>query len=128
MPLSAKPPKNSIPIGEGKWIEFIDLTGRYETAIEIDLLIKDLEPLWSALETQCVAGCCGFDAFDFYPENIAGAKERIDASAMCQSLLSLQAALKKLDGGVVLSRRLNNYADVAVFNALIVHLQSNLCA
>lgn len=125
---NAKPPKDSIPIGEGKWIEFIDLTGRYESAIEIDPLLKDLEPLWSALETQCVAGCCGLDAFDFYPENIANAKQVIDTSAVCQNLSSLQSALKELDGGVVLSRRLNDYADVAVFNALILHLQSNLCA
>nr|WP_315491663.1 DUF6331 family protein [uncultured Rhodoferax sp.] len=128
MPLSAKPPKNSIPIGEGKWIEFIDLTGRYEGAIEIDLLLNDLEPLWSALETQCVAGCCGLDAFDFYPENIASAKEGLVASTVCQNLSSLQAALKELDGDVVLSRRLNNYADIAVFHALLVHLQRNLCA
>jgi len=41
--------------------------------VDIDPELKALEPMWRALETSCVAGCCGLDAFDFSPENIASA-------------------------------------------------------
>jgi methylaspartate ammonia-lyase len=128
MTLSGKPPKNAILIGEGKWIEFIDLTGRYDVAIDIDPLLADLEPLWSALETQCVAACCGLDAFDFYPDNIASAMDNIEISSTCQKLMKLRSSLDNLGSSVVVSRRLNNYADIAVFNALVSHVQSHLCA
>lgn len=125
--MNTKPPRYSIPIGPNRWIEFVDLTGRYAQALDIDSLIQDLEPLWCALETHCVAGCCGLDAFDFYPENIANAGSNIELESTCVELARLRSALKGSGAEVVVSRRLNSYVDIAVFDALIAHLESNLC-
>jgi hypothetical protein len=125
MSRSSTVPKNAILLGAGKWIEHIDLTGRYGAAVNVDLLLKGLEPVWSALETECVAGCCGFDAFDFSAENIAIATAKLNSAVVCAQLSKLRLELGSLGADVVVSQRLNNYADQRVFDALIAHLQSN---
>ncbi|CAG0950241.1 hypothetical protein ANRL4_00028 [Anaerolineae bacterium] len=122
------PPKNAILIGEGQWIEHIDLTGRYESAVNIDLLLRDLAPLWSMLETECVADCCGIDAFDFTPENIANAAIKLNSADVCAKIEGLQVRLAELGAGVFVSKRLNNYSDRAVFETLLRHLHSHFSA
>lgn len=123
-----KPPKNAILLGEGKWIEHVDLTGRYESAVNIDLLVHGLESMWAALETECVAECCGLDAFDFSPESIKEAASKLDLRDTCVKLDSLQAQLSLLGADVLVSKRLNNYCDRIEFNALLDHLRSRFAA
>lgn len=123
-----RPPKNAIVLGEGRWIEFIDLDGRYDSAVDIDHLLSETEPLWRSLETFCVADCCGFDAFDFTLEAIQSASRFLDPLEQCCRINRLQAAVSGLGAGIVVSRRLNNYADIRVFNALLDHLREGFQA
>ena len=125
---STKPPKNAILLGAGKWIEHVDLNGRYEAAVNIDPLLTGLEPVWTALETECVAGCCGLDAFDFSAERIAAARTKLNAAEVSAELEKLRSMLGDVGADVVVSQRLNNYADRSVFDALLAHLQSNFSA
>ncbi len=57
-----------IQIADDAWIEYIDIEGRYDQATDIDALLDGLWPLICRLETHCVAGCCGMDAYDFTRE------------------------------------------------------------
>jgi len=122
------PPKNAILLGAGQWIEHIDLTGRYESAVNVDLLLMDLESMWSALETECVADCCGIDAFDFSAENIANAASKLNNAEVCIKIERLRTQLGALGADVFVSKRLNNYCDRAVFEALLNHLQNHFSA
>lgn len=127
MSRALQPPKDAILLGGGKWIEHVDLTGRYDSAVDIDPWIKDLEPMWSALETECVADCCGIDAFDFCPENLATVEQKLERTVVCHRLKGLRSQLEALPGDVFVSRRLNNYSARSVFFALLDHLQDNFC-
>ena len=122
--MSARLRKNDIPISASHWIEFIDLEGRYEEALEIDALLVELSALWPGLEQHCVAGCCGFDAFDFYPETIISATATMDLASLRRSLSHAILKIEALETTVVMSTRLNNLADKKTFLALLTHIQS----
>lgn len=114
---------DAISLGESRWLDLVDLTGRYAAAINIDTLLAESEPMWLALQTQCTPGCCGLHAFDFWPSGIAAAAEVLDRRQVCSALDSLRRALRGLETDVVVSERLNHYMDRGVFEALIDHLQ-----
>ena len=86
----------------------------------------ELLPLWQALEQHCIADCCGFDAFDFYPETILAAAAEMDSASLRQSLDKSIQAIESLDTTVVASLRLNNLADKRTFIALLSHVKSCL--
>ncbi|MBB6053657.1 DUF6331 family protein [Armatimonas rosea] len=119
--------RKAISIGTEQWINVIDLTGHYDRAIEIDPLLVQLEPMWAALETHCVAECCGLDAFDFTPEAVAHAGARLDAAVVCANLGELRSSIAALGTDVLVSTRLNSYVDYTAFDRLISHLQTCFC-
>ena len=115
---------NDINIGQDKWIRFVDISNRpYELSISIDHLISPMESFWSALETNCVAGCCGIDAFSLWPEDIQGVSSSQDAQAISLGLESLGEFVEKSIADTFVSSRLNNLFDRRVLLALIQHLQ-----
>ena len=114
--------KNDIRVGENEWIAFIDLSGRYQSAINIDHIIHKTSGLWNSLETECVAGCCGIDAFSFYPEDIISAISDTNNPQLATLIQETINEIERLPTTVVVSNRLNNYADKAVFIALLNHL------
>lgn len=73
-----KPNRNDISIGKDKWITFIDLVDGQRDAIELDEILKPVEPFLNMLETECVAACCGVDAYSLWPDDIATAAKRLD--------------------------------------------------
>lgn len=126
--MSTRPHKNAIWIGEDRWIEFIDLEGRYGDAGHVDEPLSSLDAFWAALETLCVAECCGFDAFDFSPEGVAEAARGLPHLRLRDQLDKAIGAVEALDTTVVVSRRLNNLADRRTFLALLSHLKASLPA
>jgi hypothetical protein len=82
---------NGIRIGDDKWILWVD----YDPTKEMsgDLLLAPLRDLWNQLETNCVADCCGLDAFDFTPENIQRASAKLADPALSQKLATLRQQL-----------------------------------
>lgn len=122
--MNARRHKNDIPIGESRWIEFIDLDGRYEEAIEIDPFLLELSAMWQNLEQHCVADCCGFDAFDFNPETIVLASAGMDLPNLHRSLNDTILKIEALETTVIVSTRLNSLADKKTFLAILMHIQS----
>jgi len=118
--------RGDIQIGDDSWIEFADLTGRLERAVDIDPIILSVAELWDALETVCVVDCCGLDAFNFLPEAIEQAKQLIDAETVNARLQEIENKIFCLETDVVLSNRLNNYCDKRVFLHLLQHIQCHL--
>lgn len=118
--------KNDISIGENQWIPFVDISSRFDSAVDIDPLILRVDDLWSALETKCVAGCCGIDAFALWPEDIEKAKTSLNLKNLLPELNSIRAEIIAIPEDVVSSNRLNNWFDKSVFLALLEHLIHNL--
>lgn len=114
--------QNTIDLGDEKFISLTDISGLYDKAMPVDELIAELEPLWSLLETHCVAGCCGLDAFDFSAENLAQARRKLNGADAAKQLQALQIALTKRPSLAVMSKRMNQYLDRPAFDRLIEHL------
>lgn len=118
----------SIDLGNGQSIPIQPLSTRPEQTLDMDALAPELAPLWDALETICVTGCCGIDALDLSPEQLAAARPKLDTAAICSGLLQIQARLNCPDLPVAVSQRLNQYLDRNAARQLIVHLLHHLGA
>ena len=117
-----------IQIGDDAWIEFIDLDGRYDQAVDIDGLLGDLWPLICRLETHCVAGCCGMDAFDFTREGIAAALVELDGAQLHAACAQARSAVAAAANDIFMSNTMNHMADKRVFLQLIEHIERCLGA
>ena len=117
-----------IRIGDDAWIEFIDLDGRYDRAVDIDGLLGELWPLICRLETHCVAGCCGIDAYDFTREGVATALLELDCAHLHAACAAAKAAVTAAASEVLKSAAMNHFADKRVFLQLLEHLDECITA
>ena len=117
-----------IQIGDDAWIEFIDLEGRYDQAIDIDALLDGLWPLICRLETHCVAGCCGMDAYDFTCDGVATALLELDRAQLHAACATAKAAVTAAASDVLTSATMNHFADKRVFLQLLAHLDDCITA
>lgn len=58
--------------GAGAWVTTSPFIPRPEEVLDVDAILGEVGSLWRALETRCVAGCCGLDAFDFSADAVRG--------------------------------------------------------
>ncbi|MFJ5485932.1 DUF6331 family protein [Pectobacterium actinidiae] len=118
--------ENFISIGDNNRIVLPDLTGRYQQAVNIDYLLEGLLPLWAVIETECVAACCGFDAFDFSADTIYDAARKLEPAEFSHSLHEAIEQITLLDVTVISSTYLNNLADKQAFITLLKHIRTSL--
>ncbi|MBZ5796103.1 DUF6331 family protein [Burkholderia contaminans] len=129
--MNGKPHKDDICIGPDRWIEFGDLSGGQAQAVAIDPCLAEVMPLIDALETDCVAACCGIDAFGFWPDEIAvavGARDRDALARLADDLLSAQRSIDALPSDLVVSARMNQYFRKAVVLELLAHIRTTIDA
>ena len=117
-----------IRIGDDAWIEFIDLDGRYDQAVDIDGLLGELRPLICRLETHCVAGCCGMDAYDFTRTGIATALLELDRAQLHAACSAAKVAVTAAASDVLTSATMNHFADKRVFLQWLDHLDACIVA
>ena len=120
--MSERDRQYAIQIGDDAWIDFIDLDGRYDQAIDIDALLGELWPLICRLETHCVAGCCGMDAFDFTQAGIAAALLELDRAQLHAACAQARSAVAAAASDVFMSNTMNHMADKRVFLQLLEHI------
>jgi hypothetical protein len=118
--------RGDIPIGPDHWLEQPDLSGRYNSATNIDQVISGLEPLWETLETECVAECCGLTAFNFSPLGLAEAKKVLTPSTIIPALENAIAEIERLGVTTILCSRLNAISDTGVFLEFLHYLKQQL--
>ncbi|WP_426088403.1 DUF6331 family protein [Janthinobacterium sp. PSPC1-1] len=117
-----------IQIGDDAWIEYIDIAGRYDQATDIDALLDGLWPLICRLETHCVAGCCGMDAYDFTREGVATALLELDRAQLHAACATAKKAVTAAASDVLTSATMNHFADKRVFLQLLDHLDECIVA
>jgi Family of unknown function (DUF6331) len=120
-----KPNPNDISIGKDEWITFIDIVGRQEIAISFDHLLTPLDSFWSSLETECVAECCGIDAFSLWPEDIRRVTAHSDRKQLAESLARLRHFVEGSASNAFVSQKLNNYFDRQVLLRIIDHIHEH---
>jgi hypothetical protein len=123
----SKPNRNDISIGKDKWITFVELDGRQCSAIELDEILKPLEPFLDLLETECVAACCGIDAYALWPEDIAGAANQSEIPDLSQMIAAARQRIVESDAESFLSHRMNNYFDRQTLLQLVDHIADCVC-
>ncbi|MGK5011101.1 DUF6331 family protein [Janthinobacterium sp. MDB2-8] len=117
-----------IQIADDAWIEFVDIAGRYDQAIDIDALLGGLWPLIYRLETHCVAGCCGMDAYDFTRTGIATALLELDRAQLHAACSAAKVAVTAAASDVLTSATMNHFADKRVFLQWLDHLDACIVA
>ncbi|HDR9797534.1 TPA: hypothetical protein QDC59_001088 [Burkholderia cenocepacia] len=123
--------KNDIGIGQDRWIECGDLPADLRDAIDVDPHLAAVMPLIDALETNCVAGCCGIDAFGLWSDEIAVARDTWDSDALTRlvdDLLSIRHAIEALPSDIVVSKRINQYFRKTAMLELLAHLRTAIDA
>jgi hypothetical protein len=114
--------ENDISIGENAWIKWVDFEPGDNEILEIDELLKPTFDFWSALETECVAGCCGIGAFSFWKEGIVRAAADFGNIKLQSHLSDIKEQLIKSGKTTVSSTRLNNLFHKEVFIELLDHI------
>jgi hypothetical protein len=115
-----------ISIGQDRWIKWVELGPNDADLYNIDHLLEPLEQLWQNLETECVAACCGINAFALWPEDIENASKHLDTINLKDHLLQLKKDLTQVDKNIIVSKRLNNLFDKQVFIQLLDHISTYL--
>ena len=115
-----------ISIGQDKWIKWVGFDPKDESLFIVDPLLEPTEQLWKNLETECVAACCGIDAFALWSEDIKNASEHLDRKELKAQLSRLKDEVVQADKNIVVSKRLNNLFDKSVFIQLIDHISNCL--
>jgi hypothetical protein len=115
-----------ISIGPDKWINWVELDPLDKNLFEIDDYLEPVREFWLRLETDCMAECCGIDAFVLWPENIRFAAANLDVDYLKACFERLREEIIQSDCKIVNSKRLNNLFDKKVFLQLIDHIRSCL--
>ena len=116
-----------ISIGKNRWIKWVNIDPlNNNELIEIDDILKPTYDFWDGLETQCVAGCCGLDAFSFWEDDIKNSINYIDKTQLISDFKNVKAELIKTNKTVVSSDRLNNSMQKKVFISLIDHILTTI--
>lgn len=118
----SKPNRNDISIGKDRWITFVELDGQQTSAVELDEILKPIEPFLDSLETECVAACCGIDAYALWPEDIAGATKQSDIPNLSQAIDTVQKRITDTVGDSYVSHRMNNFFHRQTLVQLIDHI------
>lgn len=103
-----------------------DLTGRHQQAVNVDDLLEAVFPLLQLIETECVAACCGFDAFDFSADTICAAARQLEPTEFNHALHDAIAKIASLETTVISSDYMNNLADKEAFITLLQHIHTSL--
>lgn len=113
---------HDIHIGETQRIHWVEFDTASNDVIDVDYIIARHADFWTFLEINCVAGCCGLDAFRFYPGDIADASIHIDKEVLKNDLVKLKFDLVQSDRELIISSTLNNLIHKAVFIELLDHI------
>jgi len=122
----AKPHKNDISIGQDRWITFVDVDVNGSAPTKIDHLIEPMEEFWRALETECLAECCGIDAFNLWPEAIRRAAGEVTDPELPNKIGALRAFVAGSVEESFVSSRLNNLFRRGVLLELLDHIVDNV--
>lgn len=117
-----RPNSNDISIGKDEWLVFHDITHLSTDPVELDDALSPIRPFLDALETECVAECCGVDAYGFWQADIEQAVAQFNCEELLQSLKSVRQYAAETNSDLLVSHRMNNLFHRKTFLELIDHI------
>ncbi len=116
-----------ISIGQDKWIEWIEFDSSNANPFDIDKMLEPITGFLKLLEIECVAECCGIDAFSFWSEDIQVAhKKYFEKDELLIELENIRDQIADLSSDVLISTLLNQMINKEVFLELIKHIIEEL--
>lgn len=117
-----------ISIGEEKWIKWIEFDAESSTPKNIDTLLEPTKVFWKYLEIECVAECCGIDAFSFSNEDIQNASDKTGLPNLEILINQTINEVESFDDEVIVSSLLNQLLNRKVFLEQLEHIKMNIKA
>ena len=117
----SQPLSKDISIGKDAAIDWIEVKDP-DNAFEIDELLQPTLPFWKSMETVCESECCGICAFNFHDDGVEKAVTVSEDDAVVDSLIKLRQQIDEVDKQTLVSMKLNQFFDKAVFLQLMDHL------
>lgn len=118
--------RNDIRIAEDQWIRHVDISGRQARAVDIDPLVKPLQPFWDLLVVYCQFDCCGFDALCFFPEHLRVSSEELADPSLPEKIGKLHSFVLNSWSDVFVSETLDNFFDRDVLLKLLDHIVKHI--
>lgn len=115
-----------ISTGKDKWIKWIEFDAESTTPKDIDTLLEPTKGFWRYLEIECLAECCGIDAFSFCNEDIQNANDKAGIPNLEILFNEIIEEVKSLVDEVIVSRQLNQLMNRKMFLQLLEHLIQNI--
>lgn len=115
-----------ISIGENKWIKWVDFDAEKVNPISIDDLIEPMSRFWKNLEIECLAECCGIEAFSFLPKDIENASKDFNNNELYNLFNKTINKLNNISDEVIVSRLLNQLMNREMFIELLEHIKENI--
>ncbi|MFD2937501.1 DUF6331 family protein [Spirosoma flavum] len=126
----------TVSIGPDKEMKLLEFDYNASSVLELDKLLgnssdaignySDVEgslgQLWNKLETNCIAGCCGIDAFAFWPEDIAIIVKELDKKELLEQLVQLKNRVLNSSQQIVYYHRFNSLFAKLSFLELLDYL------
>ena len=88
-----------------------------------DSFLNNNIEFWRDLETECIADCCGIDAFDFSDKRIKSTIQFHNADEVLNNLKALKTEFKKSNKEKVSSYILNAYFNEVEFYKFIEQIE-----
>ncbi|PXY02275.1 hypothetical protein DF185_06405 [Marinifilum breve] len=111
-----------ISIGNDIWIEWIEFDSESVKPKDIDSLLDPTKIFWKHIEVECVAECCGIDAFSFLGEDIIKACKKVGIPNIVVLFDQMIREIELLDDEVLISGLLNQLISRKVFLDLLQHI------
>ncbi|MEQ9166866.1 MAG: DUF6331 family protein [Fulvivirga sp.] len=115
-----------ISIAKDKWIKWIEFDAESINSKDIGYLIEPTIKFWKQLEIECLAECCGIDAFSFWAENIQKANKKANISNLENLINQIIEKVAAIKEDVVVSSQLNQLINRKVFLELLEHIKKNI--
>jgi hypothetical protein len=115
-----------ISVGEEKWIKWIEFDAESANPKDIDTFLDPTKEFWKHLEIECVAECCGIDAFSFWNEDIQNAVDTAGIPNLEILFEEIIGEVESLTDEVIMSSQLNQLMNRDMFLKLLEHLKKNI--
>jgi len=115
-----------ISIGEDEWITWIEFDVESANPKDIDTFLEPTKEFWKHLEIDCVAECCGIDAFSFWNDDIQNAVDKAGTPNLNVLFKEIISQVELLTDEVIMSTQLNQLMNRDMFLKLLKHLTKNI--
>ncbi len=112
--------------GPNAWVMTAAVGLNPADVFQIDELLHDRWDIWQAMETSCVAGCCGLDAFDFGVDAVRLAVPATKRVAFASELVALEHRVVASGVSNLVSTRFSTTFNCGEFVEALHEIQRSL--